>query len=115
MAFTGTATVKQISDGIVRITGLSLAAGAAGTIGLHGNSGTPGVTLPTAFQPAPYEYAAAVVPLQDSIECLVQEAATGVAVVVPLSVVKTGTTNADFLITITNNGAAASPNLEMYV
>lgn len=40
MAFTGTAVVKQISDGIIRITGLSLTAGSSGIIGLHLNDAT---------------------------------------------------------------------------
>ncbi len=40
MAFTGSATIKQISDGIVRITGLSLGASASGILGLHLNDAT---------------------------------------------------------------------------
>ena len=37
MAFTGAATVVKISDGLSRITGLSLGSGATGTIGLAGS------------------------------------------------------------------------------
>ena len=37
MAFTGTAVVKKVSDKKIRITGLSLAAGASGDIGLVQN------------------------------------------------------------------------------
>jgi hypothetical protein len=116
MAFTGTATVQQISDNIVRITGLSLAAGANGTVGLFGNAGTPGVRLPDAFNPAPYVAEGVSVPLAASLDVTVAPAAVGVATAIPYAVVKSGTTASDFLATITNtHGSLASPNLEIYV
>lgn len=115
MAFTGTATVIPISDRIVRITGLSLAAGASGTIGLFTASGTPGVKTPQSFQPAVYEYNTTSVGLQSSIEVTSQPAAVGVATAVPISIVKTGTTNADFLATLTNTSVVNSPDLEIMV
>lgn len=116
MAFTGTATVKQVSDGLVRITGLSLAAGAAGTIGLFENSGTPGVRLPDSFNISHYVAAGGDVPFIDAIDCTATNAATGVATAIPLAIVKTGTTSADFLITITNtHGSLACPDQEFYV
>lgn len=117
MAFTGTAVVKQISDRIVRITGLSLATGAAGTIGLFGATGSaPGVRLPETFKPLHYEYAGSDVPFQDSIEATAAPGATGTATAIPVAVVKTGTTDADFRITFTNTHATTTtPNLEIYV
>ncbi len=115
MAFTGTPTVIPISDRIVRITGLSLAAGASGTIGLFTASGTPGVKTPQSFQPAVYEYNTTSVGLQSSIEVTAQPAAVGVATAVPVSVVKTGTTNVDFLATLTNTSVVNSPDLEIMV
>lgn len=116
MAFTGTAVVTQISDQVVRITGLSLASAAAGTIGLFPNGGTPGVRLPQAFKPTPYTYDEAVVGLSDTIEVLVQNAATGVATAIPVAIVKSGTNALGFLATITNtHGSLATPNLEIYV
>lgn len=117
MAFTGTAVVKQITDQIVRITGLSLAAGAAGTIGLTGETGTaPGVTLPASFKTEHYAYLGVNVPFADSIECTAEAAAVGVATAIPVSVVKSGTSVADFRITITNtHGSLATPNLEIMV
>lgn len=117
MAFTGSATVKQISDRMVRITGLSLAAGAAGTIGLPGATGsTPGVTLPESFKTLHYAYNSVNVPFADAIEITSQPAATGVAVAIPVSVVKTGTTLADFRATLTNTHAStATPSLEIMV
>jgi hypothetical protein len=120
MAFTGTPVVKQISDRMVRITEVSLASAAAGTIVLTGAVSPPSgsVTLPSAFQPTPYAYGTetALVTLQDAIEATNQAAAIGVATAIPVSTVKTGTTPADFVITLTNtHGSLATPALEIYV
>lgn len=115
MAFTGTATVKQTTDRMVRITGLSLAAGASGTIGLTGATGSaPGVTLPASFKTLHYVYNGVTVTFQDCIDLVISNAATGVATAVPISVVKSGTTLADFRITVTNtHGSLATPALEI--
>jgi hypothetical protein len=117
MAFTGTATVVQVSDRIVRITGLSLASAAVGTIGLTGHTGgAPGVTLPASFKTEHYAYLGVNVPFVSAIECTVQAAATGVATAIPVAVVKSGTSLADFLISITNtHGSLATPALEIMV
>jgi hypothetical protein len=117
MAFTGTPVVKQISDRLVRITGLSLTTGAAGTIGLHGATGsTPGVELPATFKTAHYAFLGANVPFQDAIEVTAAPAATGVATAVPIAIVKSGTTIGDFRATITNTHATlATPNMEIMV
>lgn len=118
MAFTGTATIKQVSDSIVRITGLSLGAGpVSGTIGLHTETGgAPDVVLPVGFQPLTYQYGnvPGLVSLQDSITVDVY-AAGAVTNALQVSVVKTGTTPADFRATVTNSSGSASPALEMYV
>lgn len=115
MAFTGTATIKQLSGNLIRITGLSLGSGANGTIGLHGNSGSPGVRLPASFDPQPYSLPSGDVSLQDAVDCRVGFAATGVATALTFAVVKTGTDASDFLITVTNNQATASGALEFYI
>lgn len=116
MAFTGTPVITQISDSIVRITGVSLAAGAAGIIGLHGSTVSGAVKLPRAFQPKPYEYETHPIPMADSVDVSVKPAAVGVATAIPFAVVKTGTTEQDFVATITNTHASlATPNLEIYV
>lgn len=117
MAFTGVAVVKQVTDKEIRITGLSLAAGATGTIGLAENSGAPGVKLPAGFKPRPYHNGEAVlVTLQDSVDVQAKPVAAGVATITPVSVGKAGTTELDFLATLTNNdGAAATPGLEIYI
>lgn len=117
MAFTGTATVVQVSDSIIRITGLSLVAGASGTIGLFGATGsTPGVTLPASFQAKHYSYLGNDVPFAASLAVTALPAAVGVATAIPTAVVKTGTTVADFRATITNtHGSLATPALEIEV
>jgi hypothetical protein len=124
MAFTGSAIVKQISDRIVRISpgenGLSLAAGASGVIVLHGAVAPPvgAIILPVSFQPQVYEFSnvPGLVSFQDAIDVSSQPAAVGTATAIPTATVKTGTTAADFTITITNtHGATATPSLEIYV
>lgn len=115
MAFTGSATIVQVSDGLCRITGLSLAGGAAGTIGLHGKTVAPDVRLPAGFKPEAYSTPEGAVALQDNVSCDVIKAAADTHGV-SFTVAKTGTTDADFAITVTNDdGVNASPALEMYV
>ncbi len=112
MAFTGTATIKQIADNKVRITGLSLANGAAGTIGLHGATGTtPGVTLPASFDTLHYDYAGSLVPFQDAINVQVTITAGNGGLPV---VTKSGTTVADFRLTFTDSGSA-HPGLDLLI
>lgn len=115
MAFTGTAVVKQVSDQIVRITGVSLAAGATGTIGLAGHTGsTPNVVLPASFKTEHYAYLGDNVPFQDCIAVSIEpaEATSNNVLVAPL---KSGTTTGDFRITVSNQAEAASTLLEIYV
>lgn len=117
MAFTGTAVVKQVSDSIVRITGLSLAGSASGTIGLHGaTGGAPDVTLPASFNPTVYTYGnpGSLVTLQDSIKMEFLPVNT-VASFVAIDTTKTGTASTDFRITLHNSSGSAGPELEMYV
>jgi hypothetical protein len=113
MAFTGSATILQVSDRKVRITGLSLASAAVGTISLSG--GTGAVKLPHAFKASAYVAEEHTVNLQDSIQASIIPT-TAVATAIPVEIVKTGTTPTDFLISLTNNhGSLASPNLEIYI
>lgn len=118
MAFTGAATIKMVSDRMVRITGLSLASeGVTGTIGLHEKTVPADVTLPAAFQPRKYEDAATPVALQDSISVRINYVNSG-ATLQAIQQVKTGTTPEDFVATLTNNAAVEggdSGELEIYV
>ncbi len=109
MAFTGTPVVTKITDGLFRITGVSLAASAAGTIGFAPGSSEAEITAP---EWAPQ----GDVTLQDAVSLLINPVGAGASTAVPCRVVKTGTTQANFVATITNNdGAAATANLEIYV
>lgn len=116
MAFTGTAVVTLVADNLVRITGLSLAGAAVGTIGLHENSGTPGVRLPASFKPKEYKNAEHEdVSLQASLE-VTMVPVTSITTQVPIMVVKTGTKPADALITLTNTTTATTSALvEIYI
>lgn len=116
MAFTGSAVIKQISDRCFRITGLTLATQtAAGTIGLEGNTGD--VDLNAGGMWGAYSQASAQggdVALTDAVNVRIN--LVGAAVVAPaVAVAKSGTTPADFLITLTNNGAASTTEIEIYV
>lgn len=116
MAFTGAAVIKKVADNLYRITGLSLAAAAAGTIGLAENAAAEVELAGTGWNR--YETSGlngGTVDLADAVQVQYEVAATGLAVVEPLSVVKTGNGPADFLITLTNPDAAASGALEIYI
>ncbi len=91
MAFTGVAIVTKIADALARITGISLAGGAAGTIGEHGSGAD--VELPEGCQWGPYDG----VDLAEAVQVYATPT-------VPLSVAKAAS---PFLITVTNDQAAA--------
>ena len=112
MAFTGAGTVEQISDSVVRISGtLSLAGAASGTIGFADKTVAPEVSLGLLPDWQPRANAS----LQDRIEVRIN-ITTDVTTPVPISVVKTGTEHADFVITLHNDSAAdASAQFEIYV
>jgi hypothetical protein len=112
MAFTGSATIKKVSDNLFRITGLSLAGiGTSGTIGLDGGSGDVDLTVGEDWG------AYGSVSLQDAVRCLVVLRNNGAtdAVACQITVQKAGTTPADFLITLRNESANDSPPLEIWV
>lgn len=115
MAFTGTPTVKKISERKYRITGLSLAGAAAGAIGFSDKTVAPEVSLGPCPDWQPYSVDNTTVPLIDSVN-VTMNPLTAVTTSVPVRVVKTGTTHGDFVITMTNDTAAtASPQLDIYV
>lgn len=112
MAFTGTAVVELVNDRFVRITGLSLAAGASGSIGLTGKSPAAEVTLPAGFQIDDTGPSASI---GDQL-VVHMVPVTAVATAVPIQVAKGGTKHQNFSITLTNNTVGtASPQLEIYV
>jgi hypothetical protein len=118
MAFTGSATIVQISDRKIRITGLSLASLAVGTIVCSDvDVDIPGgaIRLPASFQPTAYSRPDGVVGCDSSIEIsLVPDAA--VATAIPVEISKTGTNSNEWVASVTNNhGSLASPALEIWV
>jgi type VI secretion system secreted protein VgrG len=102
MPFRGTATVTEVSDGLVRITGLSLDGGALGTIGLQESLGSPDVRLPIPFKPRDYgsPLGPSIVTLQQSVQVWFNTILATAAV--PISVQKGGTTPQDFKISLSN-------------
>ena len=113
MAFTGTPTVQKVTDKCWRITGVSLAGAAAGTIGFSDKTSAAEASI-VAPDWQPYELDGTV-SLIDMVQVWIT-IATDVTTPVPISVVKTGTTHADFVITLHNDSAGdESPDLEIYV
>lgn len=112
MAFTGVPVVQKVTDRCYRITGVSLGIGASGTIQF---SDAPVLSGPAIVAPdwQPYEVDG-LVSLQDMVQVDVNDAGVA-AVASAVAIVKTGTTHADFVATLTNNGAAITPALEIYV
>lgn len=110
MAWTGVAVVKLVADGLVRITGVRLADGANGTIGLFGDAGA-GIQLPEGFKPAPF----ADVTLSDALQCwYVQTGAGGGGESRHVHVDKSE--GPPFRITFTNDGGGnPTADFEIYI
>lgn len=115
MAFTGVATILKVSDNKFRITGLSLAAAATGTISLSGGLGEVKLTAPGWDRYETSGVHGGQVELDSSIKVLVIPAVADPTTSEPITVVKTGDGPTDFLATLQNNDAAASGALEIYV
>jgi len=117
MPFIGTPVVTQITDALVRITGVSLAADDTGTIGLFGSTATPNVTLPKAFTPKPYTYQGHTLSIADVVDVTVYIGSQTGRPSGSLSIAKTGTTDETFVITIGTPlfDEAGNADLEIYV
>lgn len=116
MAFTGAATVKKISDRKFRITGLSLAAGASGDIGLAQNANADVALQAPGWDR--YETSGlqgGAVNLAEAIQVTVVKAEAGLGTTEACAIVKTGDGPTDFLATVSNPDAAASGALEIFV
>lgn len=116
MSFIGVPIVKQVSDALVRITGVSLdGSGEIGTIGLHENNYGADVRLPQGFKPRPYD-----LPDFDGDVTLVESVQATFNFMnhnnpVQIDVDKSGTTPETFRIKFTNNAVDNSGPLEIYV
>jgi len=118
MAFTGTPVVTQINDRTVRITGISVAAAnTVGTIGLAGATGTPpDIKLPSTFIAVAGDYLGQAIGLQDSIDVNINAVSAGALTNLMPSVAKTGTTQTDFRVSVTNTSASlATQTLEIVI
>lgn len=109
MAFTGTPTVTSLGTLVVRVTGVSLAASASGTIGLPG--GGSNVSLPSNFPTTP-DAGAGTLTMLDLVDVRFQRATGGTQA----SFLNVAKTNSPFVITISNPDVTnASGPLEIYV
>lgn len=121
MAFTGTAAFQIVTQNLVRITGLSLAAGASGTIGLHRKTAAAEITIPAQFNPDVYTIdggggALNTVTLAESLDVSAKPNQTGgITVAVPCNIAKTGTTPEDFQASLANPSGGATQGLEIFV
>ena len=115
MAFTGTPVVEPVADNLARITGLSLASAASGTISLF--EGTGQVKLPDSMNWKPYgrfDASGAVVNMIEAVQVsFVFVEAPGDAS--EIFVTKTGAAPDTFLITMTNGDDSESESAEMEI
>jgi len=116
MAFTGAATIKQVSERCVRVTGLSLAFGASGAFCLFGGTTPNALPLPRAFDPHDYLFEGELVTLLDSMRVTILPVADVAAFAVPIRVVKNNLDPVTFNIELTNDAAATnSAELEIEI
>lgn len=114
MSFTGTPVLVKVTENLFRLTGVSLQEGNVGTIGFSDKSVPAEVSL-VAPNWDPYELRGVVVGLQDSVKVSADPTVKADNNVV--FVTKTGTTHADFLISLTTSGGGESSGgpLEIYI
>lgn len=120
MAFTGTPALQKLGNNKFRIAGgITLAGDASGTIGFSDKSVAAEVSLPAPnWQPYSVGAGSAATVNVTLIEAIQVDITvqTDVTSAVPISVVKTGTTHADFVITLHNDSAATvSGELEIWI
>jgi hypothetical protein len=121
MSFTGSPVVKLVTDKLVRITGLSLDAGAQGII--TNDSGGGGFLVVTVPLPAAWHPQDAVnrdgehVPRSESVKVWWVPVAAGEGTFMPVvTIVKLDIGNAHgFAATFTNISAEDSPEMEIYL
>jgi hypothetical protein len=122
MAFVGTPVVKQVAEGLFRITGVLLEGSGAndtGTIALDGYAGVADIVLPNTDEWQPYApLGGTPVSLQDAVSVLINRTTNNGILVIPVDVVKTGTTHEDFLVVLHNSSdpeGTDTPELEIYI
>ncbi len=121
MAFTGTPVVVRITDGLFKIIGVSLASGAAGPISLSRGAGEVKAQDSSHWsQYAGQDAGDGIVQLVEAVQIYWNWVTDPGAVYGPsdrITVVKSGTDESDFLITMTSLDVNASESgvMEIYV
>lgn len=114
--FNGTPILQQISPTELRITGVTLSAETAGTIGFAGSTGTPDIRLPASFAVPSATFEDEAVPLVSLVKVDIDPVSPGPFTNLPPSIEKTGDNGGDFLITITNTKVdETTQTLEIYL
>jgi len=116
--FNGTPVFEQISPTELRITGVTLSANTAGTIGASASTGTPDIRLPDTFVlpiPVP-SFNGKPVPLRALVKIDIEPAGTGPFTNLPPTIHKTGDTPETFQIEVTNTKVdETTQELEIYL
>lgn len=121
MAFVGTPVVTQVTDAMVRISGISLNEQTSGTIGLFGCLATPDIVLPEAFSPRLYSYQGPghVLSLADVVDVTAHFISQVGSPAGSVAVGKIGSTVANFEIQIASPAyqdvEAGNPQIEIYI
>lgn len=117
MAFNGTPIFEQISPTELRLTGLTLDAETAGTIGFSvaTSSPTPDVLLPDTFVVPEASFGGNPVSLAALVKVDIEPETAGGFTNLPPTIEKTGTTGTDFRIKITNTKVGeTTQGMEIY-
>jgi hypothetical protein len=118
MPFIGTPTITQITDRLVRISDISMAASSGATIGLFQSVNSPDAVLPEAFAPKSYTYAGVELALKDMVTVQGYFLSQLGGPSGPLAIQKIGNTPESFLIEIATpayDDEEAEPGLEFYI
>lgn len=108
-------SIKKITDKCFRVLLDAIAGGASVTIGFSDKSALADLSM-NAPNWEPNKVDGAIVSLQDAVKVGTPIPTTDVSAAVPVSIVKSGTTHEDFVITVHNDTAATvSGALELYV
>jgi len=116
MPFVGTPVLELVGDRELRLTGISLQASVTGTIGLFQATGVaPDIKLPESFVVDAYTYGGVAQSISAGLQVVVVPATAGPVTNLPVSVVKSGTTQADWRVSIVNtNSGLQTQDMEIW-
>ncbi len=110
-------TIEKLSNSTFRVLLDALAGAASVTIGFSDKTVAPDLEM-VAPDWQPNQFDSSVKSLQDLVKVSVPVPTSDVSAAVPITVVKAGTTHADFEITVTNGNASEgqiSGTMELYI